>query len=186
MFKRFGTLAAALLLASGAALAPAFAATNSHSASLSVGATTVSNCQAITSSSVAFSSSYDPFTFASTPDKDSGPATFSTHCTLGDSINWTVNAGGNCGKGLTGTTDRAMVDGSSHYLSYQLFQDSGYGTQWVAPCTGAATAVSQTGAGAGTANSISVYAEIPAGQDAFVGSNNTDSYSDTVSVTVNY
>jgi spore coat protein U-like protein len=174
-------IAAALALCVG----PAAAFAGSQSNTLSVSATASSNCTALSPASISFGS-YDPFNYPSgTPLKDSTAATFSTNCTNGAPINWTVGIGGNCGQGSV-SADRAMTDGSSHYLSYELYQDSGFGTPWAygASC-GSPTAVNQTGAGENVKNSISIYGEIPGGQDVYTGAATT-SYSDSVTVTVNY
>jgi spore coat protein U-like protein len=154
----------------------------SSTASLTISATVVGNCTAISPNpgSITFGN-YDPFTYPSGQKlADGTPATFSTNCTNGDNISWTVGIGGNCGKGSV-TADRAMTDGASHYLSYELWQNSSDTTAWAygASC-GTPTAVSQTGGGT-TANSINVYGTIPGGQNVNVGS-----YSDSLIVTVNF
>lgn len=179
MIKRFGILAAALaLLAAPAIAAPA----NQQTATLNISANVTANCTAFTpaTGSISFAD-YDVFTFpANTPDKDNTPAAFSTNCTQNAPIHFQVGTGSNCGLGSV-SADRAMTDGSSHYLSYELYQDSGFTTAWPFTCAGGATNVDQTGSGAATANSVSIYGLIPGGQDAFEGS-----YTDTVQVSVSY
>ena len=182
MIRRLATLtvacaAFALVARSNPALA------GSNTATLNTTASVVGNCSTITPNpgSIAFGS-YDPFTYPSgTPLKDATAAVFSTNCTLNDSISWTVGIGNNCGKGSV-AADRAMTDGTSHYLSYELYQNSSDTTAWAygASC-GAPTGVSQTGGGTGTANTISVYGLIPGGQNVYQAS-----YSDSVTITVSY
>jgi spore coat protein U-like protein len=182
MRSRGAALTAAFAVASlVAGSGPAFA--GSSTATLTITATVVGNCTAITPNpgSIAFAN-YDPFTYpAGTPLKDATAAVFSTNCTQGDGISWTVGTGNNCGKGSV-TADRAMTDGASHYLSYELYQNSSDTTAWAygSNC-GTPTAVAQTGGGSTTANTIDVYGLIPGGQNA-----SEASYSDAVTVTVNF
>jgi spore coat protein U-like protein len=166
-------------------LGPAAALAGSNTGTLSVSATASSNCTALSPAAISFGS-YDPYTYPSNnPLQDSTPATFSTNCTNGAPINWTVGIGGNCGKGSV-AADRAMTDGASHYLSYELYQNSGDTTAWAyGSSCGSPTPVNQTGGGKNVANTISIYGEIPGGQDVYTGSSTT-SYSDSVTVTVNY
>jgi spore coat protein U-like protein len=166
-------------------LGPAAALAGSNTGTLSVSATASSNCTALSPAAISFGS-YDPFSYPSgTPLKDSTAATFSTNCTNGAPINWTVGIGSNCGLGSV-SADRAMTDGASHYLSYGLYQDNMGNTPWAyGSSCGSPTPVNQTGGGENTANSISIYGEIPGGQDVYTGASTT-SYSDSVTVTVNY
>ncbi len=190
MIKRFGTLAAAIALASTALTAPAFAST--RTSSFSVTATTQSTCTTLTTSAITLASAYDPFTYPSgTPDNEStSHASFSTNCTRGDAISWVLDAGLHCNSGSV-SNDRALSDGASptaHFLSYELYPSTGFtGSQWATTSAcGSSAAFGQTGGGSGTANTISVYASIPGGQDAYVSSSNTSTYTDTVGVTLNY
>ena len=187
MMKRFGILAAAIALASASLAAPALA--GSSTKGLIITATTQSTCTAISPSTITFANAYDPFTYPTgTPLKETGSfGSFSTNCTSGDAITWQLDAGGHCNSGSV-SNDRALVDGTSHYLSYELYPDNTFtGTQWATTAScGASALFSQTGGGKNTANSIKVYALIPGGQDAYVGNTNTDTYSDSVNVTLNY
>lgn len=83
-----------------------------------------------------------------------------------------------------------MTDGSSHYLSYQLYQDSGLTSAWAfSTSTGSGSTAGQTGLGnaAGETMTLNLYGRVPAGQDAFVSANSKSLlYQDTVTVTVNY
>lgn len=179
MIKRLGILAATLALFAAPAMA---ASTNPQTATLNISASVTANCTAFTpdTGSISFDN-YDVFTYPSgTPDKDTTAATFSTNCTQNAPIHFQVGIGSNCGDGSV-SADRAMTDGSSHYLSYELYQDSGFATKWPFTCSGGASNVNQTAGGAATANSISIYGLIPGGQDAFEGS-----YTDTVQVSVSY
>lgn len=72
-------------------------------------------------------------------------------------------------------TNRSMLNGS-HAMNYNLYTDSLHTQVW-ADGTGA----THTVAGSGTTGSYSVYGQIPALQNAYVGS-----YSDSVVVTVTF
>jgi spore coat protein U-like protein len=181
MIRRLGVLNGICLIALiGGRSDPAFA--GSSTATLTITSSVVANCTAITPNpgSIAFSN-YDPFTYGSGQTLvDSTPATFSANCTQGDTLSWTVGIGNNCSKGSL-SNYRAMTDGASHYLSYQLWQNSSDTTQWAfGSSCGAPTAVTQTATGT-TANTISVYGTIPGGQNV-----NTGNYSDAVTVTVSF
>lgn len=81
-------------------------------------------------------------------------------------------------KGTNGATEtaRLMKAGSSAAtLSYGIYSDSGYTTNW------GTTAGSQSGTGNGSAQTLTAYGKIPSGQ--FV---TPDSYTDTVTVTLTY
>jgi spore coat protein U-like protein len=73
---------------------------------------------------------------------------------------------------------RAMSDGASHTLSYGLYTGSSYSTVWGDGTGGTATVA---GTGSGSAQPVTVYGRIPAAQFVPAGS-----YSDLVTVTVNY
>jgi len=73
---------------------------------------------------------------------------------------------------------RAMSDGASHTLNYGLYTSSGYSTVWGDGTGGTSTVA---GTGSGSAQSVTVYGRIPAAQFVAAGS-----YSDLVTVTVNY
>jgi len=69
-----------------------------------------------------------------------------------------------------------MLAGTSDYLSYQLYSDSGYSTAWG---NTAGTGVAVTGTG--SAVSTTVYGSVAAGQNVKTGN-----YADTVAATVTF
>ena len=107
-----------------------------------------------------------------------GTSTLSFTCTKGSSsVYVTADAGAN-GASASGTT-RAMTDGSSHYLSYELYTDSGHTTVWNTTNSGSHTF--QPTFAASHSATATVYGRIPTGQDATVGS-----YTDSVGVVINF
>ena len=81
-------------------------------------------------------------------------------------------------KGANGTSETARLlkaSGSAATLSYGIFSDSGYTTNW------GTTAGAQSGTGNGSAQNFTAYGKISSGQ--FV---TPDSYTDTVTVTLTY
>lgn len=188
MIKRFGLLATALALASSVSAAPAFAA-GSQTPTLSVSANVITNCTTMSSTSLSFGD-YDPLSTSALNAPTA--ATFSTNCSSGSTVNFTLDGGKNYSNVQTSFAgDRALSDGTQ-YLAYQLYQDNSYtsGKAWAFnTSTGAGTTnASETGHGTAstdTANTWSVYGQIPAQQDAEASGTGT-TYSDTVTVTLSY
>lgn len=180
MIKRFGTLAAAVALASGVfSAAPALATSNTQS--LTVNGSVTQSCTTLSSAQTLTFPAYDFQANASTPD-DGGPVSYTTQCTKGSSVAFSVDGGANYAH-TSGT--RAMKStGTSDFLNYGLFQDTGRATAWAFN--------SSTGAGANgpTLNptsdtqtlTLTIYGRIPAGQDVSVASD----YTDSVTVAINY
>jgi len=100
--------------------------------------------------------------------------TLSVLCTVGTSFTVGLNAGTASGASVT---TRRMVNGANT-LSYALYQDSGRSTNW-GNTPGTDTPAATTAPIA--ASSLTVYGRVTAGQNVPVGS-----YSDTITVTVNY
>ncbi|MGZ3498045.1 MAG: Csu type fimbrial protein [Vulcanimicrobiaceae bacterium] len=151
-----------------------FATTNQP---VSVSGNVIANCNTLTSPNgitLAFGS-YSPFGAA---DLTAGPLTFSINCARGNSSFSIVVDGGLNAASANPSGDRAMKDGNGSFLTYQLYQTSGTGSPWQI-----GTAYPQTTGGENTANSFSLYGIIPHGQ---LGAEASNSYSDTVKVTVNY
>lgn len=102
--------------------------------------------------------------------------TFTVTCTNGTTYSVAM------GDGQNGTTDstRAMTDGSGNLLAYQLYTDTSDTNVWASTCSGSGSDCAYK-TGSGTAQTIHVYGEVPAGQYVTPGS-----YNDTVQMTVNY
>ena len=141
---------------------------------LSVTATVTANCS-ISTSTLAFGS-YDPVVSnAASPLNGSGTVTVT--CTSGSSATITLGQGANANVGSTDAVPlRRMTDGSSNFLPYFLYQDSGRTTVWG---NTAGTGVGATGTG--STDGHTVYGQIAAAQNVPAGS-----YSDTVVATVTF
>lgn len=162
--------ATALVLAPAVGWRPVSAAT--ATANLSVSATVTNNCT-IGTSAVAFGG-YDPIaTHASTPLDASGTVTVT--CTQGT----TRTVGLSLGANATGAT-RRLTDGSSHYVAYELFKDSGRSSIWGNSGADLLTPAVDPAASNAAVN-LTVYGRIAAGQNVVAGS-----YTDTVVATVTF
>ena len=155
-------------IAAAAFSAPASAAT--ATANLGVSATVTNNCT-ISTAALAFGS-YDPVVAHASTNLD-GTGTVTVACTKG--VAPTVGLG--LGSNASGGT-RRMTDGSSNYLTYEMYSDAGRTTVW-GDSGGALYAPGA--APSKTARNFTVYGRIPARQNAFVGS-----YSDTITVTITF
>lgn len=119
---------------------------------------------------------YDPITAnATTPLDVNGSVTIT--CTKGASTYIDLSAGSNAANAI-GTT-RAMATAGPDYLSYDLFQDSGFATVWGVGNPG--NAFVPPVAPNKNARTFTIYGRIPAGQGSTVGN-----YTDTVTATVNF
>ncbi|HET7814882.1 MAG TPA: spore coat protein U domain-containing protein [Candidatus Baltobacteraceae bacterium] len=179
MFKRFGTLSAALALAVAASAGTAMATSNTQG--LTVTGSVGQSCTTLSSAQTLQFSAYDFQTNATAADT-AGPVSYTTSCTKGSSVAFSVNGGANYAH-TSGT--RAMKSSStSDYLNYGLFQNSNDTTAWGF----------DSGTGAGTNGptlnptsktqvlTLTIYGSIPGGQDVSVA---TD-YTDAVTVAINY
>jgi spore coat protein U-like protein len=105
-------------------------------------------------------------------------ATTTSTLTVTCSNSTTYNVGLSAGSGTNATvTTRSMTGPSSASLGYQLYQDSGYSTYW-GQTVGTDTLA---GTGTGSAQSITVYGQIPASEYVTPGS-----FSDTITATITY
>lgn len=162
-------LASAVLVAVAAMSGTAAAGT--ATSNLPVSATISANCTIDASGGVAFGA-YDPIVTNKTTAL-TATGTISTTCTNGSSATITLGQGANAGTGSTAAAPvRRMLAGTSNYLSYQLYSNSGMTTVF-----DGSTGVGVTGTG--SAVSTSVYGSVAAGQNVPAGS-----YSDTVVATV--
>lgn len=163
------TAASALFLAASSTTHAGTATSN-----LSVTATVTANCS-ISTAPVAFGS-YDPVSANATSPLN-GSGTITVTCTSGDAAKITLGQGSNPGTGSTDAAPvRQMKDTGTDVLAYALYQDSGRTTVWG---NTAATGVAQTGTG--SAQNVTVYGAVTAGQNVPAGS-----YSDTVVATVTF
>ncbi len=144
---------------------PALAAT--ATASFTVTATAMKACS-ISATPQNFGS-YDPT--AATPLNST--STITILCTTGTEYNVGLNAGS--ASGATVTT-RKMTNGANT-LNYALYQDSSRTINW-GNTVGTDTVGGTAG---GTAATLTVYGQVPAGQNVPVGA-----YSDTVTATITY
>jgi len=165
MFRTSGRrLVSPLVLALGSILLG-----NTASGTVTVGGTVVARCT-VTTLTFAFGS-YDVLSGSAVPQ--SFPA-IGVSCTRGATgVTIALDNGLNSTHAV-GTT-RAMNSGTN-YLSYELYTSSAMTTVWNATNTvsySPITSMAQT--------SFIIYGQIPGSQDVAVGS-----YSDTVTVTVNY
>jgi spore coat protein U-like protein len=180
MIKRLGTLAAAAAIASAALCAgPAFATQQTQT--LTVNGSVTQSCTTLSSAQTLTFPAYDFQTNATTADT-AGPVSYTTKCTKGSSVAFSVDGGSNFSH-TSGT--RAMKSTTaSDYMNYGLFSDSADTTAWAFN--------SSTGAGTNgptlnpTSNTqtltLTIYGSIPAGQDVSVASD----YTDSVTVAINY
>lgn len=141
----------------------------------------VGDCTTVPASGTLAFGSYNPF---STSDLAAGPFSFSINCTRGDTnLNVSVSGGQNFTH-ANPSGDRAMKNANSNYLTYQLYQTTGTATPWTFnTSTGIGDQLALTAGGINSSNTISLYGVIPHGQTS---GPDVGSYSDQVTVTVNY
>jgi len=104
-----------------------------------------------------------------------GSSTLSIYCTSGSPYTASLNLGSGGGA----FTGRTMLSGSDT-LTFNLYRDSSYSQVW-GDGTGSTFTVAGTGSGLLTANTVTVYGQIPISQDKPVGT-----YTSTITVTVSY
>lgn len=114
--------------------------------------------------------SYDP----TSPTNLDQSTTLSVLCTVGTSFTVGLNAGATSGATVT---TRKMANGSDR-LNYALYQETARTNNWGnTPGTDTPAAI----VAPTTASTLTVYGRVPAGQNVPIGT-----YTDTVTVTVNY
>jgi spore coat protein U-like protein len=104
-----------------------------------------------------------------------GTSTISVYCTGGSPYTTSLNVGTGGGT----FTTRTLLSGSDA-LNFNLYRDSSYSQVW-GDGTGSTFTVAGTGSGLLTANTLTVYGQIPVSQDKPVGT-----YTSTITVTVTY
>jgi spore coat protein U-like protein len=163
--------AALLSLTSFTQLASALTASGSLSVTASVSATCT-----VATSNVAFGT-YDP----SSGSANNATGSVAVTCTSGSTYTIALDAGANAGT-ASSFSNRRMKSGSSNYLAYQLYLDSGHATVWGDGTNSSSlNPTSGTLTGNGSAQSYTVYGQVTASQYVAPGS-----YTDTVNVTVTY
>ena len=161
------------LLAWGALIAaPALATTTTSN--LSVTATITNNCT-ISTSTVAFGVYDSVSAHASSPLNGTGTVTVT--CTSGAAAAITLGQGSDPNPSSTDAVPKRRMQGSGGgRLSYFLYSNPGGTTVWG---NTAGTGVAHTGTGAAT--NLTVYGQIPAGQNV-----SARSYADTVVATITF
>ena len=149
---------------------PARTAAASASASLTVSATVANNCT-ISTAALSFGA-YDPVVANASANLDA-TGTVTVACTKGAATTIGLNLGSNA----SGST-RRLTDGSSNYLTYEMYQDSNRTTVWGNSGT---ALLSPAAAPSKAARNFTVYGRVSSNQDVPAGS-----YSDTVTATVNF
>ncbi len=148
-------------------LTPNMAMATTATSTMAVSATVVSSCT-VSTTPMAFGT-YNNSLLTST-------ATVTATCTNTTPYNVGLNAG--TANGATVTTRGMFVSGTPGVvLNYSLYSNSGRTTNW-GTTVGTDTV---TGTGNGSAQAITVYGQIPAGQLVAPGS-----YTDTITATITY
>jgi spore coat protein U-like protein len=188
---RLGGLAAAFGLC--AALLPGAASAGSSTGTLNVSATVSKNCVFTTGTSPATLSfgAYDPLSANSSSGSDltATSSNITVTCTKGTTTGVTIGMGpspNNAAGCNSSASNRCMVDGSSHYLNYQLYTTSGGSTIWDDASNQVTASFSGSAGVSNPSNTINVYGTIPKGQDAYAGTGASDSYTDSITMYVNF
>lgn len=160
--------AGALLATAGAAYAA-----NPATTTFQVSATVLKNCT-VAATNVAFGN-YTP-----TAGATAANGTVSVKCTKNSAFTVSLDKGTTAGGAIA---QRLMSDGAGDTLQYNLYTTSGFATVWG---DGTGTSVTQggTGAGMGTAVTLTVYGSLPDNATNQAVPPNT--YTDTVTVSVAY
>ena len=162
----YGILALGILVVAS----PARAATT---ADVAISATVVSSCS-ITALPVAFGNYY---ALSTTPKDATGSVSVS--CSVGSNPKIWLGQGLHAGSGSTAAVPvRRMINGTTNFLSYQLYQESSRTSIWGGTDASSPAAVTATNLN-GVASTI--YGRVPINQLSTIGS-----YDDTVVATVNF
>jgi spore coat protein U-like protein len=162
--KAFKPFFAAALCGSALSLVPAAQAATATT-TFAVTATVQATCT-VTATALGFGTYVPSAASAAT-------STISVTCTNTTPYNVGLNAG--VASGAT-VTNRSMTGPGSALLNYALTSDSGHTTNW-----GNSTGSWVGGTGNGSAQALTVYGQVAAGQYVAPGA-----YSDTITATVNY
>ena len=167
LWVRIGVASTLMLLIAGSSRSHA---SGSASANLSVNASVANNCT-ISTSPLAFGA-YDPVVANASTNLDA-TGTVTVACTKGA----TATIGLGLGSNASGST-RRMTDGSSNFLTYEVYQDSSRSALWG---NSGAELLSPSAAPSKSTRDFTVYGRVPSNQDVPAGS-----YTDTVTATVNF
>lgn len=157
--------AATVIGVSAAALLSTQALATTSTGTMAVSATVSASCS-ISPNALSFG------TYSGSQDRQT--TTISVTCTNTTPYNIGLSAGATSGATVT---NRMMSDGNGHTLNYALYQDSGYSTNW-GQTVGTDT---EAGTGTGSAQSLTVYGQIAAGQNPVPAA-----YTDSITATVTY
>lgn len=173
------------ILAVAAAVVSCYSFGLAATTQVSVTGNVVGDCSTIPSSGTLAFGSYSPFSASDTTT--AVPFTLTFNCTKGDTnLNVAVSGGQNYTH-ANPSGSRAMKDATNNYLTYQLYQTSGTASPWAFNTgSGVGTTVSLTAGGVNTANTVNLYGVIPNGQTSGASAPDVGSYSDQVTITVNY
>jgi spore coat protein U-like protein len=164
-----GSIAAgALLTAAGAA-----SAANPATSTFAVSATVLKNCT-VSATALAFGN-YTPMSGALP-----GTSTVSVNCTKNSGFTVSLTKGTTAGGTIA---QRLMSDGAGDTLQYNLYTTSSYATVW-GDGTGSSVTQAGTGAGMASAQTLTVYGQLPD-----IAANQAvppNAYSDTITVSVAY
>lgn len=138
----------------------------SSSINMNVTANVAANCKFVGSAQTLAFGGYDPQ--ATTPLDAS--STFQVSCVAGTSVSIAMSNGQ-----YPNGPQRRMFDGVNKYMNYDLFTTAARSIPWNTTNTVNYTAASTT------AQTITVYGRVPAGQNV-----NTGGYSDTVTITATF
>jgi spore coat protein U-like protein len=152
------------------ALVPSAAMAGTTSSPLSVTATVTANCTVSATAPVAFGN-------VNTISGSNVDATGAISVTCTNGTTW--SAGASIGTGTGATFASRKMTAGSNLLNYSLYTDTGRTTIWGDGSTGNSIIA---GTGSGTAQAVTIYGRIGAGQTSAPAG----AYSDTVSVTVTY
>lgn len=166
-------LAIAAFTAMSVLASSAYAGT--QTSDMAVSATVTANCTIDASAGLAFGA-YDPVVTNATTGTDlAGSGTISTTCTNGAPVTLLLGQGTNPDTGSTDAAPlRRMLSGTTDYLSYQLYTDSGHATVWD-------NTAGESLTGTGVTASTTVYGLVTKGQNVKPGT-----YNDTVVATVSF
>lgn len=175
-----------LVVVGALALSAGPASASTHTTTVGVTATIGAACSALspnTGATMTFPP-YDAFGNKTLADDAASPAQFTTQCTQGaPNVNFSVDGGRNCTNAPV-SGYRAMKS-AANYLAYQLYESAPPGaTAWpfsTSTCA-ASPGPTLTIASSSATQTLSIYGEIPAGQDPAIGSG----YTDSVTVAINF